>query len=440
VVSTHVLNPSGKGLSSMNSADSRRRKRRSFGFLAGSVVGGSAVSMAFQMIGGVLIGRLVAPATLGLFAGIGLVLGYVPLLQLGVLNGLNRELPYFVGKGDRQRVTQLAAAAQAWALLVGGIVCAALLGVAGWQLAHGELWKAAGWFTNAILAVLLFYNGYLQTTYRTSQDFARLALAGVLQSSVGLALIASVAVLNFYGLCLRALLAATAGALILFWWRPVRIGPRWGAEPLKHLLRIGVPIFVVGQANTLWAVANRTLVLKLAGTEGIGLYSMAVLAGTAMALLPTAVSQIVYPRMAEHYGRMGNAADLFRIALRPMIVTAVALVPVIAAAWLLAGPAVRLIMPAYVDAVPAIQWTLPIAIVSSFGPANNVFNVVRRQRLYLVAILVGIVTYGVSLLWLVHDSVTLAAFPQAMLIGQAVYMATCYAFIWWLLRREMRET
>jgi len=423
----------------MNSAESMSSKRRSFGFLAGSLVGGTVVSMACQMVGGVLLGRLVAPATLGLFAGIGLVLGYAPLLQLGILNGLNRELPYFVGKGDRQRVRELAAAAQAWALIVGGAACTALLGVAGWYFAHGDLWKAAGWFTNAILAVFLFYSAYLQTTYRTSQDFARLALAGVVQSSAGLALIALVAMLNFYGLCLRALLMATVGALILFWWRPVRVGPRWGTEPLKHLLRIGAPIFVVGEVYALWAVINRTLVLKLAGTEAMGLYSMAVLAGAAITILPTAVSQIVYPKMAEQYGRMENAADLLRIALRPMLLTAAVLVPVVAAAWLLAGPAVRLMIPAYVDAVPAIQWTLPVAIIASFATATNVFNVVRRQRLYLVAILVGIVAYGVSLMWLVRESVVLAAFPQAMLIGQGVYVAVSYAFIWLLLRRESRE-
>lgn len=318
-------------------------------------------------------------------------------------------------------------------------MCAALLGVAGWYLAHADSWKAAGWFTNAILVVFLFYNGYLQMTYRTSQDFARLALAGVVQSSAGLALVALVAVFNFYGLCLRALLSAAIGALILFWWRPVRVRPRWGIEPLKHLLRIGAPIFVVGQAYTLWAVINRTLVLKLAGTEAIGLYSMAVLAGTAITLLPTAVSQIVYPRMAEQYGRRENAADLIRIALRPMLFTVAAVVPVVAAAWLLAGPAVRLVIPAYVGAVPAIQWTLPTAIISSFGPATNVFNVVRRQRLYLVAILIGILAYGVSLLWLVRDSVVLAAFPQAMLIGQGVFMAVSYAFIFRLQRRANRK-
>lgn len=391
--------------------------------------------MACQMVGGVLLGRLVAPATLGLFAGIGLVLGYVPLLQLGILNGLNRELPYFVGKGDRQRVRELAAAAQAWALVVGGVACVALIGVAGWYLANGDLWRATGWFTNAILAVCLFYSAYLQTTYRTSQDFARLALAGVVQNAAGLALIALVAMLNFYGLCLRALLIGAVGVLILFWSRPVRVGPRWGTQPLKHLLRIGAPIFVVGEVYALWAVVNRTLVLRLAGTEAMGLYSMAILVGAAATMIPTAVSQIVYPRMAEQHGKTESAAGLLRIAVRPMLVTAAVLVPLVAAGWLLAGPAVRLLTPAYVDAVPAIQWTLPIGIILSVTPAFSVFNVVRRQGLYLVAILVGIVAYGVSLMWLVRDSVVLAAFPQAMLVGQGVFVAASYAFVWWLARR-----
>ena len=80
-------------------------------FLVGSLAVGNYVALGLRMIGGVLQGRFVAPATLGLFAGIGLVMSYAPFLQLGILNGLNRELPYFIGKGDRQRVNELAAAA-----------------------------------------------------------------------------------------------------------------------------------------------------------------------------------------------------------------------------------------------------------------------------------------------------------------------------------------
>ena len=46
--------------------------RRSVLFLAGSLAGGNLVAMGMRLAGGILLGRLVAPGTLGLFAGIGL--------------------------------------------------------------------------------------------------------------------------------------------------------------------------------------------------------------------------------------------------------------------------------------------------------------------------------------------------------------------------------
>jgi len=300
------------------------RAKRSVLYLAGSLAGGNLVAMALRMVGGVLIGRLVAPATLGLFTGIGLVLGYAPALQLGVLNGLNRELPFFVGKGDLQRVKELASAAQAWALVVGGAVCLALIGVAGWQLAHNEMWKAAGWFTNGILALFLFYSTYyLQMTYRSAHDFARLAFANVVETSVGLVLLVLVAFLSFYGLCIRLVLVSATSALILYRWRPVRVGPKWNIRDLKHLLIIGAPIFGVGQVYSWWGgVINSTLVLKFAGTKGMGLYAMVLIATASLDLIPQAVSQVVYPRMAEQYGRSSSVRELVTIARRPMFITA----------------------------------------------------------------------------------------------------------------------
>src|SRR5271157_3785644 len=138
-------------------APAAETKKPSILFLVSSLVGGNFVSMLLRMVGGVLQAKCVLPAVLGMYNSIGLVLGYAPFLQLGILNGINRELPYFIGKGDRQRVNELAAAAQAWALAVGGIVGIALSGVGCWQLVHAEWELAAGWFTNAVLAVLLFY-------------------------------------------------------------------------------------------------------------------------------------------------------------------------------------------------------------------------------------------------------------------------------------------
>ncbi len=422
----------------MNETEPKPSAKRSVFFLAGSLAGGNLVAMALRLVGGVLLGRLVAPATLGLFTGIGLVLGYAPALQLGILNGLNRELPYFVGKGDLQRVKDLASAAQAWALVVGGAVFLALAGIAGWELAQGENWKAAGWFTNAILAVFLFYSTYyLQMTFRSSHDFARLALANVVESMAGVALLVVVAFMDFYGLCLRLVLMTAICAALLYHWRPIPVSPRWSFKDLKHLLIIGAPIFGVGQLFGWWGgVINSTLVLKLTGTEGMGLYSMVVLGIGALDIVPAAVSQVIYPRMAEQYGRRQSIRGLLPLARKPMLLSAAGLVPVIVAAWFLVGPAMRLVVPAYADAVPAVQWALLIALVSSFQPLISVFNVVRRQDLYAIALVIGMAVYAGSLLLLIRDAVYLAAFPQALLIGRAAYMLVSYFFIRRLRNRE----
>ena len=343
-------------------------KKPSILFLVSSLVGGNVVSMMLRMVGGVLQAKCVLPAVLGMYNSIGLVLGYAPFLQLGILNGINRELPYFVGKGDRQRVNELAAAAQAWALAVGGIVGIALSGVGCWQLAHGQWQLAAGWFTNAVLAVLLFYNtNYLQMTYRTGHDFARLAMSSVIENTVALALVSLVALLNFYGLCLRALLTAAVSVSFLYYWRPVRVGPRWNWRHLKHLLVIGAPIFIVGQVYAWWTVLNSTLVFGYMGKQGLGLYAIVLVAGGALELLPTAVSQVLYPRMAEQYGRTGRLGDLIRMSIKPTIVSVVGMIPMIVLGWFAVGPVIRFILPAYVDAIPAVRWSLlvPVAYPSA---------------------------------------------------------------------------
>lgn len=412
-------------------------RRRSVFFLVGSLAGGNLVSMALGMMSGLLVGRLVLPATLGLFNGIGLILGYIPFLQLGILNGLNRELPYFIAKDDRPRAEQLAAAAQAWALTVGGVVLLALLGVAGWELAQGDLWKAAGWGSNAILALLLFYSTfYMQVTYRTSHDFTRLAMVQVVQSAFSLALLALVAVLNFYGLCIRAVLAGALGAALLYHWRPVRVRPKWDLGHLKHLLRIGAPIFGVGQVYAWWAVLDATLVLRLGGTREMGLYAMVLLAGAALQLLPGSVTQVLYPRMAEQYGRHHRLDVLLRTAKKPIALTATGLMPVVVAAWFAVGPITRAVVPKYADAIPAMHWALLVPLVGSFQPVNLVFNVVRRQGDYLAAILLGMAVYVGSLTWLIRDGFSLSAFPQAMLIGRIVFMITCLVLIRRLRNKE----
>ncbi len=391
------------------------------------------------MAGGLLQARYAAPEILGLFNGIGLIQGYTRFLQLGVINGLSRELPYYYGKGDHQRVQALTSVALAWALMLGTTVALSLFGVAGWCMMRGDRWMAAAWLTNGVVAFQFFYGTmYLQSTYRTAHDFARLSLANVVQNAVALALVVLVAIMSFYGLCLRAILVATGTGLLLFAWRPIRVFPAWNWKNWAHLLIIGLPIFIVGELAQFWITLEGTFVFSILGRRDMGFYAMAVVAGTTLEMLPMAVSQVIYPRMAEQYGRTHNVGKILRMAVKPMLATFCGMVPLVFLGWWLARPLTQFCVPKYVGAVSAMQWALLPPLLLSLFPIYNVFNVVRRQELYVIGILAGMLGYFVALTFLFRYGAEVSRFPQAMLIGRCIQLIACYILLIPLVLRNER--
>lgn len=398
--------------------------------LVGIFAGGNFIANFLRMMGGVLTARLVEPAVLGLFNGIGLIIGYLPVFQLGVITGFRRELPYLIGKGDGQQALALAATAQVWALFLACLSATALFSIGLWHAIRGEWRTAAGWATFGVSAWLLFFvTQYLEATYRTHSEFAKLSFARVLQSSAGVLLVVVVWVFGFYGLCLRALAVGLVALVFLWRHRPVRVRPHLNSDQLKRLLRIGAPILMVGQAYAWWGVLNQTAVLKFTGTEGLGLYALALMSDQFVSVLPLAVGQITYPRVAELYGRTGRIRPLIRYLWRPTALLVLVMVPATAASWMLLPPLTQLLLPRYSFGIPAAQWALIGAFLVSFQPVNNVFVATRRVRRYFIAIVLGAFVHGVALLWLLRDRIELAAFPQAMAVGRSAFLLACYAFL-----------
>lgn len=415
-------------------------KKLSMRKLIAVFAGGNFISMILRLAGGFLTARLSEPSVLGLFNGIGLVLGYAPFLQLGVLNGLNRELPYYIGAGDNERAQALAATAQAWALIVGGAVALGLLTFSVWHLINGRMDLAAGWFTNAIGAMLLFYGQmYLQVTYRTGGDFSRLAIMNVVQNASALLLVWMVWLFSFYGLCLRSIIVGAINMILLWKWRPYKIKPNWDHKHFNQLLKIGAPIFFTGQIYGWWMITDSALVLKFAGIKGLGLYQLANMAGQAVEVLPNALAQICYPRMAEEYGRSNSIGAILKIIRRPIVMLTIGIVPFILIVWFALPSIVHVLLPKYIESVPAAQWMLCSAAVLSLAPVCDVFSVTKRLDLYLFAVVVGIIMYSISLYVLTLRGVSLKAFPQAMLCGRLSYLMFSYIMVFVLFTRNQSD-
>lgn len=407
------------------------KKTRSLRSLVAIFAGGNVISMLLRMVGGVLTARFVLPGELGLFNGIGLVLGYLPFLQLGILNGLGRELPYNIGMGQRDKAEEIAAAAQAWSLIVGGGTAFCLLLIAGWQGLNSEWELAAGWATFSVGAFFLFYaQNYLQVTYRTSGDFARLAFVNVMSSLTGLVLVSLVWLYGFYGLCLKTIGVSLISFLLLWRWRPISIGPQWNKKHIHQLFKVGLPIFGVGQLYAWWLVLNSTLVLHYMGAEGLGLFQISILTLTTIEMLPKSLGQISYPKMVSDFGKNNSLSRLIKMIILPITWLIAVMVPIVFIGWWLLPHFIEIVLPNYIAGVSAAQWSLVAGFLISFSPMNNIFNVVKQQRTYGIAIVIGIFSYllGLCLLFL-SSGPYLEAFPQALIAGRAAFLTTSYVFL-----------
>lgn len=183
-------------------------------------------------VGGLIVARFVGPEDLGLYRFFTIPLTYLMFLHLGTFDGLWRQIPYYVGKQEPQKVDNLASAAGAFnigvsAIVSGGFVCCAV-----YSALHRDVHGVFGWLSQAACAWGVFYGGNLTSTYRTLDQFVSLARIQAVQAVTNFGMIVLLPFLKFYGLCVRG-----ASPPILALWlchrnRPSRVPYRFDIKAL----------------------------------------------------------------------------------------------------------------------------------------------------------------------------------------------------------------
>jgi O-antigen/teichoic acid export membrane protein len=404
-----------------------------------SYASSQVVGNILRMIAGFLTVRLVAPEVFGTFSGKGIFLGYLSLAHIGVLNGLNRELPVEQGRGNIEKVKELAGVGY-WVSMLIGIPSALFLIALGFNsLFQSDTQEAIIYFTYATSAFLLLLTKfYLPVLYRTNQDFTLLTKITIYTSIIN---ILSVAFVwwqeNLLGLCIRLVLLNLVEFGFLYFFRPVRVSPKWSLNGIKQLLKTGVPIFVVGYIGPLWDTVKNSIIFSLGGGIQFGYFALSNVVSGAVGMIPLSFSQIIYPKMAIAFGKGEEMKANIKATYKPMLLLFGISCFIAIVSFVLLEPMVKIFLPKYIEGVDTALWTLGLPIVSSFSLINNYFAVYRKQALYLIAILSGIAVSGLYLfIYYKLYSFHIVMFPQSMLIGALVQNFLCWVFIFGDLKKE----
>jgi O-antigen/teichoic acid export membrane protein len=415
------------------SVKTHRRALKSIGALASGNLAGSLLGA----VGGILVARFVGPEVNGQFRLFTIPLMYMTFLHLGTFDGLNRQIPFFIGRDRPDRVEKLAAAVGAWNFGMTIVVASGFLLCALWGLLQGNNVDAVGWLSQALICVSIFYGGYLGTTYRTLNNFVVLARIQLIQAIFAFCLVFTVALWGFYGLCLRAAIPAILGVWLYHRARPLRIPLRFDFSAFIEVVKIGMPLCFWGTLYTsLWMAAEYSLMLHFGGVKAVGLFAVALVMRESLSILPQSVHQVFMPRVVESYAREGGVKKAAKRTFLVAGTLSLFMVIVVLVISVLLNYFVPLFIPKYIDGLPLMKICLGLAVIQAASLPLNGLVATGKSWLYGKGVLAGLIIFPVAVYLLNPLIGGILAVAVGSLIGRLVRTVVACFDLLMLIRRE----
>ncbi|MCE5267373.1 MAG: lipopolysaccharide biosynthesis protein [Planctomycetaceae bacterium] len=337
----------------------------------------STLCSVVVMLSGIVVLWWVNPEEMGVWQSLLLIQAYTSWLQFGTLNGLNRELPYTMGRGDCASLQELAGTAQT-VTLAG---CAILVVAAGVSVV---ILKTPMLRFGAAIVLLCnsadTYRSYLSVTYRAEKGFQALAHIKIAESSISVASLPFVYFFHFGGLVARFVLTTFLGVSLNHIYRPIRAPLLFSWRSLRLLVTVGIPIFVFGYVIALANTFPRVILLSTGDMRRVGLFAPAYSVTTLCQVIPLALGQYIYPQMSFALGRTGDPKAVWSIAWKTAAGILLLSIPVVAFAEITIPWFVTSYLPKYAGATGAIRWGIVAGMFMGMLISVNALNSLKAWR------------------------------------------------------------
>jgi len=339
----------------------------------------------------VITARLLGPTLYGTWSALNLILSYSSFLQLGVFDGLSREIPYLKGKGDDCQLRAIKESSFSYVIFValGGMI-----------LLLGSSWFLEDRYSPIIInsvrifAIIAFFYliyGFYQYFLRGEGNFSLLGRTkAIYAGGASILQIIGVVLLGFYGLVLATLAMYIGIVFMLIRNSPISFkAPR--VVLVRRLMKMGFPMLLTGMLDVFLYTTDRLIILNFLGRKELGYYAVALLAATFVDFIPTTIQAVLLPRIMRETGSSGTSENLDSYWLKPLYILSYALPIIVGGASILAPLIVLLILPQYLPGLLALK-ILIFGMCFSLVPSitRNFFVAVNKQLRVLWAFIAAL--------------------------------------------------
>jgi O-antigen/teichoic acid export membrane protein len=384
----------------------------------------SVILSLVKLVSGVVIIKWVLPEDIGLWNSISLIQSYTAILTLGMLSGLNRELPYYMGKGDQDYIIKLAQTTLYFVRILNVVISIvtvlALIYIYFFVSQNIEL--LFGIFSIGIIITTAFYNTYLSVTYRASSEFVKLSKMQLYISGFTLITVILPYYYSYYGLVIRTVLISIFSVAAIYVVRPLKVKAAFDKKSFKELIKTGIQLYAIGYLDDIGRTFNRTILLSYGGVIMVGYFSPAIAIITGMAILPGAMAQYIYPQMSFNFGKFNDPGKLWGWVWKSALGMFAIGLPLILMGWLLIPYFIKTFFPNYLESTFATQMALVSGVFDSATIGTQVLNTLKSFKWLTI-----LTVFKLALLWVAMNYFASSMNP---LEGVAIGMVIASVIIW----------
>jgi O-antigen/teichoic acid export membrane protein len=398
--------------------------------VVGVVASSNLFGTVFGVVGSLVQAHFISPDDLGFVRKYSVVAGYAMFLSLGLFTILQREYPVLIGRGEHERARRAVAMVQSWCLLTSMVVCGILFCVTVIDVFQGRWREASAWFIQIVAVWATLYLGYLGCTFRSGEEFKRLAKGQFLSSIAGVAVLPFFWVSPFPTLVLRSVTSQIVSSAYLYVVRPVKVGWCLPWREFLNLVKRGLRLFISDYLRYFfWSTVEIWVMYRFAGDIGVGLLIFSKMIVESTNQVSTAINQVYLPRVAQRFGQEGSVRSCLRVAAKPTLLNLGSSFFISGCVWFVLPPIILIAFHKYSEAIPLVRILVLQSFIVSLSLPMYMVTVLEGYREQLAAVIIGLGVFVGTAFFLHANGFHESSVAWGSVAGQTAFALTCLLWI-----------
>ncbi len=382
------------------------------------------------LVAAILSRKFLGPAQMGIWATLQIVVEYSKYSTFGMLHGVAREIPYYMGKGKIEIAEEIKNVI--FTTILSGSL---LIGVGIFLFAFVTREKFMPEVTNGLfltsgIIVLQRLNDFMVQLLRCYKKF-ELASSQMISSAIVNAILVAFLTYWFkiYGFIWALGLSFIFNILYIHLHNNFHLRFQFNAKRFKKLVIFGFPIMMIGILTTVLRSVDKIMVVRFLGFDALGFYSIAFMASTYIASFATSIAIVIIPHFQEKFSVTDNPQDLKNFLFKVSDAYALATPAIIGAIWFGAPFAVTVLIPKFIPGIEAMRLLSMSMFFFSLSQPYSDFLITIKKHFLLFPLLA--VTSAVALglnYWVIHRGFGIAGVACATSIAALFNFSIIYFF------------